>query len=282
MTIPTASRRAAHTAARAVAALALAATGASTAGAQVVPVAIQLRPKVGEVFRTRFDQLVEVTGTTKHGGQDTTVKVRTDLVVLTHSRVERADDKGSVVLAVTDSVTLYTTGSADDWMDQTMRRLRGQRLRMRVAPDGAVSMAERADGDQREVEALVAQMPALLPKGPVTIGASWSRAMDVPLAGQPDARLGAQVVATFRLDSLVGEMAWISMSGTVQPAKRQDGDALRSDLAGTVHGYVVVDRRRGWIVDARTTLAVRSTVAATKASPWMKIHMRIEQRLRAK
>lgn len=267
---------------RALAALATVLGGASVAGAQVAPVAIQLRPRVGEVFLTRFDQLVEVTGTTRHGGQDTTVRVRTDLVVLTRSRVERTDEKGAIVLAVTDSVTLYSTGSAADWMDQTMRRLRGQRLRMRVAPDGAVSMAERPDGDQRELQALVSQMPALLPREAVLVGASWSRAMEVPLAGQPEARLGAQVVATFRLDSLVGDLAWISMSGTLQPTKRKDGDALRTSLAGTVNGYMAVDRRRGWIVDARTTLAVRSTVAATKASPSMKFHMRIEQRLKAR
>jgi hypothetical protein len=286
VTIRTGSRRPA-TARRARVALALLAlgapvAGARAAGAQVQPVAIQLRPKVGDVFRTRFDQLVEVTGRTKHGGQDTTVSVRTDLVVLTHSRIEKTDEKGAIVLAVTDSVTLYTTGSADAWMEQTMRKLRGQRVRMRLAPDGAVSLAERPEGDDRELQALVAQMPALLPKEPVLVGSSWSRAMDVPLAGQPEARLGAQVVATFRLDSLVGEMAWISMSGTLQPTKRQDGDAVRTDLSGTVNGHVVVDRKRGWIVDARTTLAVRSTIAATRAAPPMKFQMRIEQRLRAK
>ena len=252
------------------------------AHAQVAPVAIRIRPKVGDTFRTRFDQLVEVTGTTRHESQDTTVTVRTDLVVLTYSRVEKSDERGVIVLSVTDSVTIYSTGRADDWMDQTMRRLRGQRVRMRVAPDGAVSMAETPDGEQRELQALVAQMPALLPREAVAVGASWSRAMDVPLAGQPEARLGAQVTATFRLDSLVEDMAFISMSGTLQPVKRQDGESMRTDLSGTVNGYVVVDRRRGWIVDARTMLAVRSTVAATRGAPPMKFRMRIEQRLRAR
>ena len=252
------------------------------AHAQVAPVAIRIRPKVGDTFRTRFDQLVEVTGTTRHESQDTTVTVRTDLVVLTYSRVEKSDERGVIVLTVTDSVTIYSTGRADDWMDQTMRRLRGQRVRMRVAPDGAVSMAETPDGEQRELQALVAQMPALLPREAVAVGASWSRAMDVPLAGQPEARLGAQVTATFRLDSLVEDMAFISMSGTLQPVKRQDGESMRTDLSGTVNGYVVVDRRRGWIVDARTMLAVRSTVAATRGAPPMKFRMRIEQRLRAR
>jgi hypothetical protein len=254
----------------------------ASAGAQdVTPVSIQLRPRIGDVFRTRLDQLVEVTGTTKHGRQDTTVTVRTDLLVLTHSRVERVDGKGATILAVTDSVMLFTTGSADDWMDQTMRRLRGQRLRMRVAPDGAVSIAESGGEAERELEALVAQMPALLPREPVLVGASWARRMGVPLAGQPEARLGAQVVATFRLDSLVGELAWISMSGTLQPTRRGD-ETLPTELAGTVHGYVVVDRRRGWIVDARTLLHVRSTVPGTRDAPPMKFRMRIEQRLRAR
>jgi hypothetical protein len=256
--------------------------GARAVGAQVTPVSIQLRPKVGDIFRTRLDQVVEVTGTTKHGGQDTTVTVRTDLVVLTHSRVERVDGGGATVLAVTDSVTLYSTGSAEAWMDQTMRHLRGQRLRIRIAPDGAVSLAEKPDEDERELQALVAQMPALLPRGPVTVGASWTRQMGVPVAGQPEASLGAEVVATFRLDSLIGDLAWISMSGTLQPTRRKDGDAMQTVLAGTVNGWVVVDRRRGWIMDARTMLNVRSTVAGTRTAPPMKFRMRIEQRLRAR
>jgi hypothetical protein len=252
------------------------------AAAQVESVSLQLRPRVGDVFRTRLDQLVEVIGTTKHGGQDTTVTVRTDLVVLTHSRVEKVDGDGATVLAVTDSVTLFTTGSADKWTDQTMRHLRGQRLRIRLGPDGAVSLAEKPDEDERELQALVAQMPALLPKGKVTIGASWQRSMDVPIAGQPEARLGAEVVANFRLDSIVGDFAWISMSGTLQPTRRRDGEAMQAELAGTVNGWVVVDRRRGWIVDARTMLNVRSTVAGTRTAPPMKFRMRIEQRLRAR
>ena len=293
MTIPTASslsrwRRVrslglARSLARAFAgAVALATLGVREASAQVVPVAIQLRPRVGDVFRTRLDQLVEVTGTTRHGDGDTTVTVRTDLVVLTHSRVERVDGGGATVLAVTDSVTLYSTGSAEAWMDQTMRHLRGQRLRIRIAPDGAVSLAEKPDEDERELQALVAQMPALLPRGPVTVGASWTRQMGVPVAGQPEASLGAEVVATFRLDSLIGDLAWISMSGTLQPTRRKDGDAMQTVLAGTVNGWVVVDRRRGWIMDARTMLNVRSTVAGTRTAPPMKFRMRIEQRLRAR
>jgi hypothetical protein len=255
---------------------------AAPAHAQVTPVSLQLRPRVGDIIRTRLDQVVEVTGTTRHGGQDTTVTVRTDLLVLTHSRVERADEQGATILAVTDSVMLFTTGSADSWTDQTMRRLRGQRLRMRVAPDGAVAISGKAGAAERELQALVAQMPALLPRDPVLIGASWARAMGVPLAGQPEARLGAQVAATFRLDSLVGDLAWISLSGTLQPMKGADADALPTDLSGTVNGYVVVDRRRGWIVDARTMLHVRSTVPGTRDAPPMKFRMRIEQRLKAR
>ena len=254
----------------------------AVARAQVTPVTLQLRPRVGDVVRTRLDQVVEVTGTTKHGGQDTTVTVRTDLLVLTHSRVERADEQGATILAITDSVMLFTTGSADSWTDQTMRRLRGQRVRMRVAPDGAVAMSGKGGTMERELQALVAQMPALLPREPVVIGASWTRSMGVPLAGQPEARLGAQVAATFRLDSLVGDLAWISLSGTLQPMKGADTEALPTDLSGTVNGYVVVDRRRGWIIDASTTLNVRSTVAETRDAPPMKFRMRIEQRLKAR
>lgn len=291
MTIPTASsvRRAA---APVVALLLATAPVARRAGAQASraapatpgspAVAIQLRPHVGDVFRTRLDQLVEVTGTTRHGSGDTTVSVRTDLLVLTHSRIEAADSAGTTVVAVTDSVMLFTTGSADAWTEQTMRRLKGQSVRMHLAPDGGVSMADpKARGD-RELRALVAQMPALLPRDPVVVGSTWSRAMAVPVAGRLDARLGATVVATFRLDSLVGDLAWISMEGTLQPMKPRVPDDIEVDMNGTVDGWVVVDRRRGWIVEARTLLAVRSSVAGGNGAAPMKFRTRIEQRLRAR
>lgn len=250
-------------------------------------VALELHPRVGDVVRMRLDQQVEVWGTARRGAGDTTLTVRTDLLVLTRSIVQRADADGATVLAITDSVLLFSTGRAGDWIDQTQRRLRGQRLRMRLAPDGALTMLDegaRAPVDA-ELRALVAQMPAMLPTQPVAVGGTWTRTMAIPLAGQPESRVAGELVTTFRLDSLGrnGELAYVSMNGKLRQSPNvEDAHGVHADLAGTVTGQILVDLRRGWVTDAITSMTVRSTLKPGAAGgPPMKFRMKVLQRLRA-
>ena len=269
-------------------ALAAVAAAAGVAGAQSRPagiaaVSLQLRPKAGDVFRMRLDQDVEVTAIAKQGDGDTTMTVRTNLLVLTRSYVERSDASGAIVLAITDSVLILSTGAAGDWIDQTMRRLRGQRLRTQLAPDGAVTLLD--DGGDPQLRALVAGMPAMLPREPVLPGATWTHTMRIPLAGEQGATLGGELAASFRFDSLSrnGELAYVSMKGVIrQRTDAEDVHGLHADVAGTMTGAILVDRRRGWIVDVRTTMQARSTlVPAGVSGPPMRFRMKVQQRLRA-
>jgi hypothetical protein len=269
--------------------------GAEGAGAQVSPpasaaarpaggvISLQLRPKPGEVFRMRLDQDVEVTATARQGDGDTTMTVRTNLQVLTRSYVERSDAQGAIVLAITDSVLIFTTGVAGDWIDQTMRRLKGQRLRTRLAPDGGMTLLD--DGGDPQLRALVASMPAMLPRDPVAPGATWTHTMRIPLAGEPGTALGGELTASFRFDSLgrSGELAYISMKGVIrQRTDAEDVHGLHADVSGTMTGAIMVDRRRGWIVDVRTTMQARSTlVPAGGSGEPMRFRMKVQQRLRA-
>lgn len=246
-------------------------------------VSLQLRPKPGEVFRMRLDQDVEVTAVAKQGEGDTTMTVRTNLLVLTRSYVERTDAEGAIVLAITDSVLILSTGAAGDWIDQTMRRLRGQRLRTRLAPDGAMTLLD--DGGDPQLRALVAGMPAMLPREPVALGATWTHTMRIPLAGEQGATLGGELAASFRFDSLSrnGDLAYVSMRGVIRQLKdAEDVHGLHADVAGTMTGAILVDRRRGWIVDVRTTLQARSTLLPSGIpGPPMRFRMKVQQRLRA-
>jgi hypothetical protein len=110
--------------------------------------------------------------------------------------------------------------------------------------------------------------------------------MDVPApAGAVGTR--GSVTAVFRLDSLSrdGTHAFVSMRGTVSrsaPDKRA-GSAARVDGTGALTGRLVIDRRRGWLSDARTTLTVKSTLtpASPSAAPTMRFRMRVQEWLRA-
>jgi hypothetical protein len=256
-------------------------------GAQPAGVVLQLRPRTGDTLRLRLDQTVEMTGTVRAGAPNETVATESStLVVLTRLVIESADADASTVLAITDSVRLSSSpnsssGSLLGWA----KAIEGQRFRFRVSPDGSTSLAGRESWGGPQVGAMFAQMPATLPRKAITPGSSWNSSMIVSLSGTPDTKGTATLLATFRFDSLSpsGELAFLSVRGrlTREPPETR-GKADLVETSGTVTGYVLVDRRRGWITDARTTIAVRSLVIpADPGKPPMRVLMTISQWMRA-
>jgi hypothetical protein len=113
--------------------------------------------------------------------------------------------------------------------------------------------------------------------------------MQIPLTGDPGT-LGS-VRATFRLDSLGrnGDVAYISMRGTLSRINGPSAPAAASGYttSGTLAGSIQIDRRLGWITDSRSTIIVRSTIAAApgrkgeaQAAP-MQVRTKITQWIRA-
>ena len=279
------SRRAAHRAAAAfAAAAALGLPVGASLGAQGV--VLQLRPHAGDTIRMRLVQQVEMTGTMRMGVADSTTTVVTVLRALTRAVVERSDAAGTVLATTADSVEVSSTGGhrgrAAGLGASTRAALRGRVVRLRVAPDGATEVLDEA-GLSPELRAFFSQMPATLPGGPVAVGARWTRTMDMPAPGAP--RAGA-VSATFRLDSLSrrDELAHISMRGVVvrRAAPPPPGTAMRVAGDGEILGTIVVDRRRGWLANARTVLTVRSTITPRGAggAP-LHFRMRVDEWLQA-
>jgi hypothetical protein len=140
-----------------------------------------------------------------------------------------------------------------------------------------------------ELRQIFGTMPAMLAREPVAVGARWTREMQLPLTGDPG-NLGT-VRAIFRLDSLGrnGDVAYISMHGTMSRANPPGGAASGGGYAtsGTLSGNIQIDRRLGWITDSRSTIIVRSTVAAPparkggpRAAP-MEVRTKITQWIRA-
>lgn len=250
-------------------------------------VLLQIRPRAGDTLRVRLDQTVEMAGTVR--GRDSVTSLATEsstLVVLSRLHVESTDQDGVTIVAETDSVRLTSPpSSASGAMLAWAQGAQGRRVRFRVATDGSTSPAGDADWRAPPPGAIVTQMPATLPRKPITVGATWTSAMDVPVTGALGPRAMATLTATFRFDSLSrsGELAYVSIRGRLSRAAQEvkEGVASVVETTGTVSGYLLVDRRRGWITDARTTVSVRSLVApSVRGKPPMRVQMTITQWMR--
>ena len=252
-------------------------------GAQTA-VSLRIGPPVGETLRMRLDQRVEMTGTTRQSYGDSTTTMVTTLLVISRAFVERRDRDATIVLASADSVVASSTGpelpmiSAD-----ALRALQGKRVRLRIEPDGAT---EVVGGDRgAELNAVFSQMPATLPQTPVSVGQSWSRVMEAPLAGPPAVGTVGSLHVRFRLDSLSssGESAHVSLQGTLSPPGSSRDSLGTLTISGTMDGAIVIDRRRGWITDARMTYLVRSvlTPPAGSNAAALRFRMKVTQRMRA-
>ncbi len=267
-----------------------------------------VQPDDGDVLHLELQQIIEMTGARRDAyplpgalGQDarsqlppgvgprrnTTPTRVTMMDFYAHSTVERRDANGTVVLASTDSLSVR---SGEVGQTLTSQRValdpKAPPSRIRVLPNGAMVMSDAVDGGAG-VGATLSAMPAMLPDGPVRIGDSWER--DVPMPSLPIGAYRSDGVlrAIFRLDSTTrdGRDAHVSVRGTLQRdgSTRDLPPGSRVVTAGTMKGTLRLDRVRGWIVDARTTIEVQSeVVSVSDDGPPMQIGIRITQRLRVR
>ena len=262
------------------------ATGTPVPGGAVL---LQLRPKAGDMLRLRLDQTIETGGGSRSDDDSTTSEV-TSLVMLARISVESADVEGATVLALTDSVRISSDNNYPSAILTSARALEGQRFRFRVAPDGATTVIGGDAWAAPAVGSLLSQLPATLPRDPVAPGASWNRAVEIPLAAAPDGRATATLTAAFRFDSLsrTGEFAYLSMKGRLvrsgpMPRNGVEGKQANgfAQTSGSVSGSILIDRRRGWITDAHTVIALRSLVSGTaKDAAPIRVRMKITQWMR--
>ena len=248
---------------RIAAGLFLAALIAPTVSAQ--PVLLQIRPHIGDTIPMRLSQTVEMTGTTPGSPGDPSQSVTTSIDIYTRAIAKQWTASGTLMQTITDSVTM-TPSSARSLAEFKRRALQSKNALIRVSTDGAVEVVD--DGDLRsELRHLFGEMPAMLSRTEVTVGQKWTREMQIPLTGEPGG-LGS-VRATFQLDSLsrTGDVAFISMKGSLSRIKLPPTvtQGAGYETSGTLTGAIQIDRRLGWITDSRSTIQVRSTVAALAA-----------------
>jgi hypothetical protein len=255
----------------------------ASAGAQGVQ--LHIKPRVGDTMHTRFEQEMVVTGRTRVGNADTTLTMRTSMLLLSRVVVEGSDSGGVLVLAITDSLSMRGSGSAALISEPQRRALQSGRVRMRISPEGVASVLDAPAALAPDLQSVVSQMPATLPRGPIRVGSTWTQEMTIPVAG-PMGGGAALLRATFRLDSLTrgGELAHISMQGRISrdstPGDLPRGASMASS-SGTLRGYMLVDRRRGWWTDSRATITMQSVMhppAGSGAEP-MRFETRITHRM---
>lgn len=238
-------------------AVALSVVASSVSTAQSV--VLQIKPRQGDTLRMRLDQESEMSGVRRTANGESSAMVLTTMSMFSRAIIQSADDRGTVVLAVTDSVHLMTSDDhSRGAAQQAEAQLRGQKSRFRVTPDGTVGTVDDAEAS-REVAQVVSLMPATFPKGPIRVGESWIREMAIPAGMQLGAQLSGKLHVTFRLDSLArgGDWAYVSMRGEMQPAT---GPGASSHILerGVVNGTMLVDKKRGWLTESWFNIVVNS------------------------
>ena len=271
--------------------LALAASLASAptvAAAQGGSLLLQLRPRAGDTLRLRIDQTIEMGGTTRAAADDSIVTQMTTLMMLARLAVESTDADGATVVAVTDSVRIESNDPYQSAVLQSARQMQGQRVRFRVAPDGGTTVSGADAWAGASVGSLLSQLPATLPREPVLPGGTWTRSLGIPLAATPDGGGNATLTATFRFDSLSrsGDFAYLTMKGRLvrsgpMKSRGSGGSGGFVQTSGSVTGSILIDRRRGWIADARTIISLRSLVSPkTQNAVPVRVRMKITQWMR--
>jgi hypothetical protein len=246
----------------------------SRASASDARVTLALRPYPGDVIRLRVEHDVDEQGTITMPSGDSTVRVSTRTMVVLRSRVDAVDSAGALVTSQVESVTVSAVGGKEESRRAriaTGTALRGRTLRMKLSPDGELMVLDDASMQSAAtvatLTALVDRVPAALPVLPVREHEKWTRHM--VLAGAP----GDGIDAEFTLDSLTryGDFAWVSVRGVMRDAG--------ADAGASVIGWILLDRRRGWITKSRMIMTMRAVTGAQASLPPMRFVMRVEQRV---
>lgn len=256
-------------------------------GVHAQGVLLQIKPRVGDTLRLRIEQEMEISGVSKVRDADTTITMRSSMLMLSRSIVVESDDEGTTVKSITDSVAV-DMGATDPLVvtlsDQARRSLQGKEVRVRFSREGSGTVVDADPDIPRDFQSVFSQLPATFPRHQVAVGSTWKQRIPIPDTGP--GQIAGTLQATFRLDSLTrrGKLAHISMRGTVtrdSTANPIRGGA-RMTMTGTVTGYMVLDRGRGWVTDASTEMSMRSHIeqpAGSGLQP-VKMQMRLLQRQR--
>lgn len=281
---------------------------ASSAKADSERVLLVVRPRVGDTLWLRLEQTIETrsvpvsesrttgaigtrapaTRRPEYGPlRDMSTTQSTAMRLNAHSVVEASDNKISGLSVISDS--LYVRTGARGQLSAERPVLLGadnRRTRVNVTPDGAMTVVDARGATTTAIAAGLSAMPPMLPQKGVAVGEGWER--DIPLPSMPITGVQAEGVvhAQFKLDSLGrnGRLAYISLSGTLrrEGAARDLPPGTQVATAGTLRGFLILDRSRGWFTEAETVIEVQSDVTprAGDGAQSRSLDIRLVQRMR--
>ena len=260
----------------------LGATLLSAGPADAQRIVLELKPRVGDTLRMRLDQTTEMSGGRRGAPPKMVV---TTMHMFSRAIVESSTPTHALILAITDSVNVSSTDErAKPMSSDALRQLAGSQMRLKLNRDGTVGVADAQARLSKEVSDLISIMPASFPKGSVAVGDTWLREMPIPPSASMGVPLGGLVKAAFRLDSLSGDgqVAYLSMRGSMHPLAEAVAVSDPSALVGSVTGNMIVDRLRGWLSESRFLVEMKATVAALGAAAQapMQFRLKITQHMR--
>jgi hypothetical protein len=257
-------------------------------------ITLQLRPRVGDTISMRLDQQTEVSSRRETGrtpaptsSAPSSASMTSTTVTFSRAVIESAVASYTTVVAITDSVLMSSTDQHGQASAAAMQhQLQGQRVRLTIAPDGSIQMPRDASAPAKGMSRTASLIPATFPAKPIAVGDKWMREAPLP-AGT--SQLGTGIVgwvkATFRLDSVThgGDLAFVSMHGDLQgDPKTKGAEGVATVEDGTVDGYMVVDRARGWLTESQFSIVAHSTLRPTFGVVTQPMHfeVRLTQSLR--
>ena len=152
---------------------------------------------------------------------------------------------------------------------------------MIVGHDGGMRVIDTGEHDGETTPFFPPAAP-MLPDGPVNVRGRWTRTLELPI-GTGVGEM-ARVQANFRLDSLSrnGDIAYISMTGTLSRIGGAGGRGGSQRSTGTLAGVMQLDRRLGWITDTQLVLNVQTVMTSGEdGTAPVQVQMKVTQRLRA-
>ena len=260
---------------------AAAVTIAYPTGADAQKVRLEVHPRAGDTVRVSLEHSLTISGAARTGFAAVPPSTTTYRLVA-REIVESVTSRAATVLAIVDSVSLAASGApAPGLFPDLDRSLQGAHVRLRLTPDGASAVIEAPAQMDDDIRALMGEMPAVLPQLAVSVGESWRRDLPLPVKGSAPAP--AVLRATIRLDSLTsaGNIAWISLGGTVVPTAGSDTAQRAPASKGTLTGSMVLDRRRGWLLESHATVDIESVVAMPGGGEPLLVRVRVVQSMKA-
>lgn len=240
---------------------------------------LEVRPRAGDTLHVILEHALTVSAAPRAGYA--AVPASTTMYrLLLRDVVQRVTAKSAMILSIVDSASAGSGNSQNDELFPELdRSLQGSRIRLDIGSDGGSTVAEAPQQMDPDLRALIGETPPVLPKVTVAVGDTWTQQLPLPVDGPSTA---SSLLAVFRLDSLTdaGNLAWISLKGAVDPRGAAESGPRSMNSKGSLTGSLLLDRRRGWIIESRTTVDVESVVAMPADGEPLVVRVRVVQSMK--